>query len=106
MNKLSKKAGLSLLQLIILIAIGIAVLSYIGIDIKGAIESDQSKKNFGYVKAVTVTVWERYLERPAKYLYNDIFLDLIWEPSIDNLKKMKNGEPTDIQSGAPRANPY
>lgn len=105
-NKISQsKAGLSLIKMLIIIAIGIVILSYIGFDIKRVIESDQNKQNFGYVKAVVVTIWERYLERPAVYIFNDIFLELIWYPTIDNLKRLKAGEPTNIQMLAPRATP-
>ncbi|MCX6716864.1 MAG: hypothetical protein NTV72_02995 [Candidatus Taylorbacteria bacterium] len=93
---------MSLLQTILLVVVVIVVLSYIGFDIKGAIESDQSKKNFGYVKAVTVTVWERYLKSPAEYLYNNIFLEWIWKPTYNNLKKLRNGQSTDIQDNAPK----
>jgi len=97
------KAGLSLIKMLIIIDIGRVILSYIGFDIKRVIESDQNKQNFGYVKAVIVTVWERYLERPVVYVFHDIFLELIWYPTIDNLKKLKAGEPTNIQMLAPSA---
>ncbi|MDO8575594.1 MAG: hypothetical protein Q7R78_02745 [bacterium] len=83
----NRNRGAGLLKTILIVVVIIIVLSYIGFDIRSAIESDQSKKNFGYVKAVTVTIWERYLERPVVYLYNDIFIPYIWNPAIDNLKK-------------------
>jgi hypothetical protein len=93
--------GMSLLQTILLIAVIVIILSYIGFDLKGAIESDQSKKNFGYLKAATVTIWERYLERPVTYAYDEIFIPWFWEPTVNNLKKLRNGESTDIPENGP-----
>lgn len=102
---ISKNKGMSLFQTLLLIVVIIVILSYIGFDIRSAIESDQSKKNFGYIKAVTVTVWERYLERPASYAYNDIFLPWIWRPTFENLKKLRDGQSPDMVNNAPQMPP-
>ncbi len=45
--------------------------------------------------------WDKYLEKPAKYLWNEIFIKLIWSTAVDNLKKIKTGEPTNVQTSSP-----
>jgi hypothetical protein len=57
--------------------------------------------NWALIKDGTVHVWDNYLKKPATYLWNEIFLKLIWEPAVGNLTKIKNGEPDDIRSNAP-----
>ncbi len=83
MFKINKQQGL--IRTIVLVVVAILVLSYFGIDLQKAVESQQSQKNIGYVKAVVITVWERYLKGPAEFLWN-VFVNLIWQPVIHNLE--------------------
>lgn len=86
-----------LIGLIIVLIVGILIASYFGISIKNIAESDASKSNFGYVKQVIVNFWNNYLEKPATYLYKEIWLDLLWYPFVDNLERLKDGQPTTIE---------
>jgi hypothetical protein len=86
---------------VIIIVIALLVLSYYGFSLRTLVESPTTQDNFGYVATTTVTFWNKYLEKPAGYLWNDVFINLIWDPAIDNLTKIKNGQPTNIQSSAP-----
>lgn len=90
-----------MIKWIIIIIIGLVILGYLGIDVKQAVQSPTSQSNIGYVKDVVVYVWTKYLETPAKYLWNEIFIKLIWTTAVDNLTKIKNGEPTNIQTSSP-----
>lgn len=89
-----------LIKTIVLIVIAILVVSYLGINLRALVTSPTTSDNFGYVKEATLYVWNNWLKKPADYLWNKLFIPLIWEPAIDNLTKMKNGEQNDIQSGA------
>lgn len=81
-----------MLRFIILIIIVIAVLSYFGFNLKDFFESDIVRNNFGYVWNFVKYVWENYLARPAKYLWNDVFINLIWDSFIENLQRFKAGQ--------------
>lgn len=94
-----------IIKLIALVLIAIIILSYLRFDIRGFFESDAWKNNFGYVWNTVVGVWDTYLAGPAKYLWNDIFLKLIWSTFVDNLEKMKAGKPNTIQESAPKTSP-
>jgi hypothetical protein len=48
-----------------------------------------------------VKVWNNYLKKPATFLYNK-FVELIWNPMVDNLDKMNKGEPTNYENAAPK----
>lgn len=80
-----------MLRLIILIIITIAVLSYFGFNLREFFESGIVRGNYGYVWNWMIHMWDTYLERPAKYLWNDVFIDLIWDSFIENLKRFKQG---------------
>jgi|GEM_PF-3091401 len=79
----NRKQGL--IRTVVLIFIAILILSVLGIDLRKAVESEMTQKNIGYVKATIITVWNRYLEEPAKFLWNG-FVKYIWIPAIENLK--------------------
>jgi len=96
------KTNRGLIKMILLIVVALLVLSYFGFNLRQIATSDTSKDNFGYVKEVVLNIWNKYLKKPAYYLWYDIFLKLIWEPAIENLNKLKNGEKHDIQSSAPQ----
>lgn len=81
-----------MLRLVILIIIIIAVLSYFGFNLKNFFESDIVRNNFNYVWNFVKYVWENYLARPARYLWNDVFIDLIWDSFIENLQRFKAGQ--------------
>ena len=91
-----------LIKLILIIIIAILVLSYFSIDIRGVVESPQSQANFGYVGAWISAVWNTYLARPLCYLFNDIFINLLWSSFTDNLEKIKRGEPHDFNQNPPQ----
>ncbi len=80
------------IRLVILLIIIIAVLSYFNFDVKKFFESDMVKNNFGFVWNWTSYIWETYLAGPARYLWNDIFIDLIWNSFLENLHRFKEGK--------------
>jgi hypothetical protein len=104
MYNLIKKRNASrggLLRTIIFIIIALLVLSYFGLNIRAIVNSPAGHENFTYVQEIMINVWNNYLKGPATYLWNDIFLKLIWNPAIENLTKIKDGQPDSLQSSAP-----
>jgi hypothetical protein len=87
---------------VIIIVAVLLILSYYGFSLRALVESPTTQDNFGYVATTTVSFWDKYLEKPANYLWNDVFIDLIWTPAIDNLTKIKNSEPTNVQTNSPK----
>ncbi len=110
MYNLIKKRNASrggLLRTVIFIIIILLVLSYFGLNIRAIVNSPAGQENFTYVQEIMINVWQNYLKKPVIYLWNDIFLKLIWEPAIENLTKIKNGQPDSLTSSAPTVpNPH
>lgn len=90
-----------MIKWIIIIVIALVVLGYLGFDVKQAVQSPTSQSNIEYVKDAVVYLWTKYLEKPAKYLWNEIFIKLIWSTAVENLTKIKNNQPTNIQTSSP-----
>ncbi len=85
-----------IIGLLVFLIIALLSISYFGINLKGIVDSPTGQSNFGYVKELTVNLWDHYLKKPSVYLYNDVFIDLIWTPFIQALKDIKAGRSTSI----------
>jgi len=96
-----KTKNQGLIKTILIIVIALLVLSYFGLNLRNIVNSPTGKDNFGYVKSLIVNTWNGYLKKPADYLYNKIFIPLIWEPAVENLTRIKNGQPDTIRSNSP-----
>jgi len=94
------KTQTGLMKTIIIIIIAVIILGYFGFDLRTIIESESVQQNLIYAWSFVVNIWENYLQRPALYLWNDIFIDLIWESFVDNMERIKGGKPTDIELNA------
>lgn len=101
----NKKSGLSLIGIVILGFILILVLGFFKINIKSVVESPDSQSNINYVKGTSQTIYQAYLEKPLTYLWKDIFIDIFWTSFIVNMKKIRDGQPTDFEQAAPISQP-
>lgn len=99
-SKIERQRGF--IRTIIILVIALLALSYYGFDLRKTVDDPTTQSNFSYVKGIVLDVWHRYLEEPAKYLWNDIFLKLIWRPSIRDLERVGNNEPTSLMQYAPQ----
>lgn len=97
MINFNKKAGISILGIIVLGAILILVLSYFNISIKAVVDSPTGQENINYVKGGTKSLWTAYLAEPAAYLWNDVWVKIFWKGFISNMERIRDGQPTDFQ---------
>ena len=96
-----KNDNRGVIKWIFLILIAIIVLSYFGFDLRAIVESDRTQNNLGYVWGIGVTVWNEYLSQPILYFWHNIFIDLLWESFIENMERIKAGQPTTIEDLSP-----
>ncbi|MFA4890075.1 MAG: hypothetical protein WC587_00350 [Candidatus Paceibacterota bacterium] len=93
------------IKLIILIVVLLVILGYFGINIRSIVENDTAKSNVGYVWNWCKSMWGTYLASPAKYLWNDVFLNLLWNSFIDSMKRIKAGQNPKMFESGPTALP-
>lgn len=78
-----------MIKFVIVIVIVILILSYFGFNLKDFFERDIVRNNLRYAWDGVIYVWDNYLTRPFEYLWNDVFINLIWNSFIENLKRIK-----------------
>lgn len=91
MKSINKK-GVSIIGILILGLILFLVLSYFKINIKSVVESEETRENIEYVKGKTKNLWDDYLEKPASYLWKNIFVDIFWNFFSDNIERIKDSQ--------------
>jgi hypothetical protein len=96
------KKGISIIGIIFLGVILILVLSYFKISVKSVVESPTGQDNISYVGGGTVNLWDAYLQKPASYLWNDIFINIFWVSFVNNMERIRDGKPTDYENSAPK----
>ncbi len=96
MKKDNKQRGISILGVFFLSLVIILVLSYFNVSIRAVVESPTGQENINYVERTAKTVWDNYLAEPASYLWNDVWLKIIWQPLIS---KIDNTSSTELQVG-------
>ncbi|MCR4284360.1 MAG: hypothetical protein NUV64_03575 [Parcubacteria group bacterium] len=97
---ISRQGGL--IKMIIIFIIVILILSVLNIDIRSIVESEEVQTNFSYIWNFAKIVWSDYLSDPVTYFWNNIFISLLWTSFVDNMERIKAGEPTEMMLNAPR----
>ena len=100
MKNFNKKAGVSILGIIVFAFIAILVLSYFNVSIKAVVESPTGQENINYVGGGTKSLWTTYLAEPASYLWNDVWVNIFWKGFISNMERIRDGQPTDFEKAA------
>jgi hypothetical protein len=77
-----------LVKMIVLIIVALLILSYFGISLRHLASQPTTQDNFSFVTTTTIDFWNKYLAKPAGYLWHEIFLNIIWEPAINRLKHL------------------
>lgn len=64
-------------------------------------ESSEANKKIADAEEIVQDTWHSYLEQPFLYIWNNLLSNVMWNVFIDNMKRIRNGEPTDFQKWAP-----
>lgn len=100
MKNLDTKRGISILGVLILGVVIILVLSYFNISIKSVVESPAGVENVNYVGGGARNLWTTYFAEPASYLWNDVWINIFWKGFINNMERIRDGQPTDFDNAA------
>jgi hypothetical protein len=92
--------GVSILGVVVLGFLLILVLSYFNISIKSTVESPTGQDNIHYVGGGAKSLWVTYLKEPLSYFWNEIWIKLFWNSFKNNLERIRDGKPTDVDNAA------
>ncbi len=59
-------------------------------DIVGLLKSPDFGEIVVYIKKFAVLIWEKFLVLPASFLWNDIFIDIIWKITKEGFELLKD----------------
>ncbi len=76
-------------------------MSYFKISIRTVVESPEAQDNIQYVSGAGLSVWDKYLKEPADWFWNKVVKDLLWDSFENNLQRIKDGMPTELEENAP-----
>ncbi len=96
-----QKGGISILGILLLGLLLILVLSYFHISIRAVVESPDTQDNLHYVGGGSKSIWNDYFKEPLSYLWNDVFVNIFWASFINNMERIRDGQPTDYEVYAP-----
>jgi hypothetical protein len=64
------------------------------------VQSPTSQENINYVGGGAKSVWTTYLAEPVSYFWNEVWIKIFWQGFINNMKRIRDGQPTDIDNAA------
>ena len=71
----------------------LVILGLLGVSVQhDVVENPGVQENTSYVESGVVTFWNQYLANPASYLWNDIFVNILWTTFVANMDRLRNGE--------------
>lgn len=91
-----------MIKYIIIAVIAILVLSFFGYDLQTIIEAPVTQRNINYTTQGVGFVWTEYLSQPITYFWNNIFLGILWQAFINNLGRISEGAPSELEGAVNR----
>jgi hypothetical protein len=96
------QAGFINLRWIIIGIVALVIGSYFfNFSVQSAVEDEQTQENFSYIGGHLQNFWDEHLSDPVDYLWNNVFLGLIWGAFTSNMQNLQNGENTVFENSAP-----
>ena len=98
------KGGISLIGVLVLAFILILVLGYYNISIRSVVENPTTQDNIHYVTGNSRNLWDDYLKVPVTNFWNNVVVNIFWASFINNMERVRDGQPTNIEQSAPSTN--
>ncbi|MSR78579.1 MAG: hypothetical protein EXS59_00320 [Candidatus Taylorbacteria bacterium] len=89
--KYNQKSGF--IKLIIVIVIALIVLGYFGFSISDILKSPSVSNNLNYAWGLAMTVWQKFLMVPFKYVWNNIVVGMFWNTFSSMIDKAQSAPP-------------
>ena len=94
--KINKQKGGIIRWLVTIIAIIALASFFFNFSIQAVVENEQTQENASYITTKLNTFYQEHLAANVGYIWNNIIVDLFWNNIIDNMERIKKGEPTNI----------
>lgn len=89
-----------MIRLLVVIILLLVILGLLGVSVQhDVVENEGVQENTSYVADGVVTFWDNYLANPASYLWNGVFVNILWAAFVENMERVRDGEPPTYFSG-------
>lgn len=78
-------------QLLIILALLIIVISLLGISLSDVAQNPQVKGNFSFVYSASQWLWDNYLHDPVNIAFR-VWVDVLWKPFVSAMQKVGDGQ--------------
>lgn len=100
MQAIQKQAGF--IKWVVIGFVVLVLVSYFyDFSVQEAVEDETTQENITYISTNAESFWDKNLKDAANYLWDEVFIDLIWGSFIANMQQLKEGNPTDLENAAP-----
>lgn len=59
------------------------------VDVMGVLKSPDFGEIVSYLKKFLILIWEKFLVLPVSFLWNEVFIDIIWDVIKDGFELLK-----------------
>lgn len=82
------------IRTLVIVILILVVLGLMGVSVQhDVVENPHVQENTSYVASGVAYVWNTYLAGPAHFLWHDVFVDIIWHAFVENMGRLRDGEP-------------
>jgi hypothetical protein len=83
-----------MIKVLVIIVLILVVLGLMGVNVKhDVVENQEVHNNVSYVWNGVVNIWNNYLAGPAEFIWQEIFVNILWKAFITNMQRLIDGEP-------------
>lgn len=85
MHQYQSQTGFGLLRFLLGVVLIIVFISLLGYSVEqDVVQNEAVQSNFSYVISWLGGLWDNHLASPILYVWNDIFIDLLWQPFVQS----------------------
>jgi hypothetical protein len=83
------------LVVIVLILVGLGLM---GVSVEhDIVDNPAVEENVSYVSVGATSLWNRYLAEPARWVWQELIVNILWETFVRNMERLRDGQtPTDF----------
>lgn len=90
-----------MIRLLVVAILLLVILGLLGVSVQhDVVENPGVQENTSYVGTGIATFFTTYLAAPFDFLWNDVFVGILWNTFVENMERLRNGEPPTYFNGA------
>lgn len=90
-----------MIRLLVVAILLLVILGLLGVSVQhDIVENSGVQENTSYVSTGIASFVTTYLAAPFGFLWNEVMVGILWNTFVENMERLRNGEPPTYFSGA------